>query len=67
MLWLFAGPTRVYQLDFHCSGSQFYLLLSPYFCFISLLYLDLYILGDDTLISKGSFMQTKYLCVLIYI
>ena len=36
-------------------------------CFISLLYLDLYVLGDDALISKGSFMQTKYLYVLIHI
>ena len=27
------------------------LLLSPYLCFISLLYLDLYVLGDDELIS----------------
>ena len=35
--------------------------------FISSLYLDLYVLGDDALISKGSFMQTKYLCVLIHI
>ena len=26
------------------------LLLSPYPCFISLLYLDLYVLGDDALI-----------------
>ena len=25
------------------------------------------VLGDDALISKGSFMQTKYLCVLIHI
>ena len=24
-----------------------YLLLSPYLCFISFLYLDLYVLGDD--------------------
>ena len=30
---------------------QFYLLLSPYLCFISFLYLDLYVLGDDALIS----------------
>ena len=30
-------------------------------------YLDLYVLGDDALISYGSFMQTKYLCVLIHI
>ena len=34
-----------------CSGIQFNLLLSPYPCFISLLYLDLYVLGDDALIS----------------
>ena len=67
MLWLFVGPSGVYLLDFFCSGIQFYLLLSPYLCFISLLYLDLYVLGDDALISKGSFMQTKYLCVLIHI
>ena len=32
-------------------GIQFYLLLSPYICYISLLYLDLYVLGDDALIS----------------
>ena len=47
-LFLFTG---VYLLDFFCSGIQFYLLLSPYLCFISLLYLDLYVLGDDALIS----------------
>ena len=67
MPWLFVGPTGVYLLDFFCSGIQFYLLLSPYLCFISLFYLDLYILGDDALISWGSFMQTKYLFVLIHI
>ena len=44
-------PTRVYLLDFFCSGIQFYLLLSPYLCFISFLYLDLYVLGDNALIS----------------
>ena len=65
MLWLFVGPTGVYLLDFFCSGIQFYLLLSPCLCFISLLYLDLYVLGDDALIGWGSFIQTKYLCVLI--
>ena len=46
MLWLFVGPSGVYLLDFFCYGIQFYLL-----CFISLLYLDLYVLGDDALIS----------------
>ena len=54
MLCLFIGPTGVYLLDFFCSGIQFYLLLSPYLCFISLLYLDLYVLGDDALI-RGIF------------
>ena len=39
------------QHGFFCSGIQFNLLLSPYPCFISLLYLDLYVLGDDALIS----------------
>ena len=52
MLWLIVGPTGIYILDSFCSGIQFYLLLSPYLCFISLLYLDLYVvLGDDALIS----------------
>ena len=52
MLWLFVGPTGVYLLDFFCYRIvQFYLLLSPYLCFISYLYLDLYVLGDDALIS----------------
>ena len=51
MLWLFVGPTRVYLLDFFFSGIQFYLLLNPYHCFISFLYLDLYVLGDDALVS----------------
>ena len=51
VLWLFVGPTRVYLLDFFCSGVQFYLLLSPCFCFVSLLCLDLYVLGDGALIS----------------
>ena len=45
------GSTGVYLLDFFCSGIQFNLLLSPYPCFIFLLYLDLYVLGDDALIS----------------
>ena len=67
MLWLFVRPTGVYLLDFFCSGIQFYLLLSPYLCFISLLYLDFYVLGDDAWISLGFFIQAKYLCVLIHI
>ena len=44
-------PTRVYLLDFFCSGIKFYVLLSPYHCFTSFSYLDLYVFGDDALIS----------------
>ena len=45
------GSGLIYLLDSFCSGIQFYVLLTPYFCFISFLYLDLYVLGDDALIS----------------
>ena len=50
----------VYLLDFFSSGIQSYLLLSPYLCFISLLYLDLYVLGDDALIRGLSFKRNIY-------
>ena len=55
MLWLFVGPTGVYLLDISCSGIQFYLLLSPYLCFVSFLYPDLYVLGDDAIDKLGVF------------
>ena len=48
---LYNDDCGIKLLDFFCSGIQFNLLLSPYPCFISLLYLDLYVLGDDALIS----------------
>ena len=67
MFCLCVRPTRVYLLDFFCSDFRFYLLLSPYLGFISFLYLDLYVLGDDALICWGSFMQNKDLCVFIHI
>ena len=51
MLWQFVEPTGVYLLDFFALVVQFYLLLSPYLGFISFLYLDLYVLGDNALIS----------------
>ena len=53
MLWLFVGPTGFSCWIFFCSGIQFYLRLSPYLRFISLLYLDFYVLGDDVLIIRG--------------
>ena len=42
-----------------------YLLLSLCYCFVSFLYLDLYVLGDDALIGWGSFVPTRHLCVLV--
>ena len=61
MLWLFVRPKGVYLLDFFCSGIQFYLLLSPYLCFISFLYLNLYVLGDDAFISFHA--SQIYMCL----
>ena len=59
LIWLFVRPTGFFLLDFFCCGIQFYLLLSPYLCFISLLYLDLYVLGDDALNKLGVFHANK--------
>ena len=44
-------PTGVYPLDFFCSSIEFYVLLSPCLCFISFLYLDLYVIRGDAWIS----------------
>ena len=51
MLLLFVRPSGVYMVNFFCSSIQFYILMSPHLCFISFLYLDFYVLGDDALIS----------------
>ena len=48
----------MYMLDFFCSGIQFYVLLSPYLSFISFLYIDLYVLGDDAWIRKARVLTT---------
>ena len=49
MVW----PAGVYLLDFFYSGIQLYLVhtVGSLSLFYLLLYLDLYLLGDDTLIS----------------
>ena len=41
---------QVLPVGFLLLRYSVYLLLSPYLCFISLVYLDLYVLGDDALI-----------------
>ena len=53
---LFSILKKYFNINFLCIKSfadfqQFYLLLSPYLCFISFLYVDLYVLGDDALVS----------------
>ena len=58
---------RGLHVGFHLLGIQFYVLLSPYLCFISFLYLDLYVLGEEAWMSLWSFTQTKHVCVLIHI
>ena len=58
MVWLF---------PIFCSGIQLYVLLSPYHGFVSFLCLDLYVLGVDALISWGSFVRARRLCVLVHI
>ena len=55
--------TRVYMLDFFCSGIQFYVLLSPYLCLISFLYPGLYFLGDDAWISWGLPCKLTSMCL----
>ena len=57
-------PIGVYLLAFFAPVFRF-IYCCPYICFISFLYLDLYVLGDDALIGKESCMQTKYLYDLI--
>ena len=42
-----------------------YVLFIHYLCFISFLYLGLFVLGDDSLIIEGFFMRTNHLCVRI--
>ena len=52
--YLYSNEWLMYPIFPKCALKwefQFNLLLSPYPCFISLLYLDLYVLGDDALIS----------------
>ena len=51
MLWQLPGLHRFTCLISFNPVFSFYVLLSPYLCFISFLYLDLYVLGDDAFIS----------------
>ena len=44
-----------------------YVLFSPNLCFISFLYLDLYVPRDDAWVRWGSSMRAGHLCVLVRI
>ena len=48
---VFPDHTPLLFLGFLVSGIQLNVLLSSYLCFISFLYFDLYVFGDDALIS----------------
>ena len=51
-MWYRPGPlAELRRVLMQCLlyRSRLHLLLSPYLCFISLLYLNLYVLGDDAL------------------
>ena len=50
-LMLLSGPQGFTCWISFALVFSFYLLLSPYLCFIPFLYLDLYALGDNVLIS----------------
>ena len=67
MLWLFVRPAGVCLLGFFCSGVWFGLLLGPCPCFVSLLCLDLCVLGGGALMGWGSCVRAGCLCVLIRI
>ena len=51
MLWLLSSPPEFTCRISFFSCIQFYVLLSPYLHFISILFIDFYALGDDALIS----------------
>ena len=51
MLWVLSGTPGFTCWNLFALVFSFFLLLSPYLRFISFLYLDLYVLGDDALIS----------------
>ena len=67
MLCLLSGPQRFNCLIFFCSGIQLYVLFSPFFCFISFLYIHLYVIEYYSVIGLGSFIEAEHLCVLINI
>ena len=59
--------TGVYLLDFFCSGIQFYVLLSPYLCFISF-FLSGFICSRRWCIDMLKvFRANQFLCALVHI
>ena len=63
MLSLLPGPAGFSKLIFFAQVFSF-ILLNPYLCFISFLYIDIYALGDDALML-GVFMQTNLIHITV--
>ena len=63
---MWPGPPGGQLLDFFNSSIELYVLLNPYLRFITFLYLNVYVLGDDISMSSESFIQIKHLFVLIH-
>ena len=53
---------KAFEINNRIPGIRLYVLLSSYICFISFLFLELYVLGDDASISHGSFMRKNIYC-----
>ena len=66
ILCIWPGPCGGQLLDFFNSSIELYVLLNPYLCFITFLYLNVYVL-DDISMSSESFMRIKHLFVMIHI
>ena len=62
MLWLSVGPTGIYLLDFFCSGIQFYLLLSPYHCFINTRSKHEHYVVRNTILRESR-IKVLYVCI----
>ena len=60
------GPIDRRFVGFLLLGYSVVCTFESLLCFVFFLYLDLYVLGDDTLLSKGSFMRTTLTRVLIH-
>ena len=67
MLWLLSGPWGFGCWIFFWFRYSVLFTVGSLSLICLLVYLDLYVLGDDALVGWGSFMRAKFLCVFIHI